>query len=95
MAVAVAMAVAAPSQVLTNAYSGGAGWLVGSCGFHADDGKLFVRNVTDSTAGAAFGPLCGTGDRVRRRCTGSGAYSAPTNLKLTAGCMHVLWGLCV
>ena len=36
------------------------GWNRNSCGYHADDGKLFH----ESGMGRAFGPRCTTGDRM-------------------------------
>ena len=36
------------------------GWNRNSCGYHADDGKLYH----ESGMGRAFGPTCTTGDRM-------------------------------
>lgn len=36
------------------------GWNRNSCGYHADDGKLY----SESGMGRAFGPTCTTGDRM-------------------------------
>ena len=36
------------------------GWNRNSCGYHADDGKLYH----ESGMGRAFGPRCTTGDRM-------------------------------
>ena len=36
------------------------GWDQNSCGYHADDGKLYL----ESGKGIAFGPTCTDGDRM-------------------------------